>query len=392
MGKLRSASRTSCVKAKALAYNLHVRCPRKQTENCYIAKLPPKLLHRIVKNLPVFTRVLFMNTCHAFRTSLYHDARCVTKLPRLDVAEYLMCLARDRPNKWVCVNCLELHAVNKRGSPYKLGKKACAEDGSTDENCIQFNDSVYEIRHKHVQMALKYTRLSLDGKLSWYQRRHLRSLLEPFADRFRLSPNPKKKDDVIDLLIWPKVVKGRLVVWSCYRYRKHEVGDLFLLTDMGRLEICPHQSFNFKNSAWRDRPRSAFSQATEQAIRDRNSIGVSGCCPWCMTDFEVKYTWTKAEISVWKDLGPETSALMPAWRSLAFSPSFTTDIRFHGNKPGLVRRVYRGGEKDPNIPFIRKGNHRSAWNTPVHSSSSGSRHRSRYSSGYADGGYDSGGS
>ncbi|KAJ3519379.1 hypothetical protein NM208_g14147 [Fusarium decemcellulare] len=175
--------------------------------------------------------------------------------------------------------------------------------------------------HRHVQLALKHTRL---GKRSPY----LENISEP-------GPIIRPKREAL----YPKIVNGRYIVLYTWT-RTKSPGSLYQ-KDLEVLRACKHQCcWSSDNKKLQPlNPFHNFERTINAALRE---VGheVLGTCHRCATDFSVRVDNSVMTAWIWKDLGSEGSPMEPAWRRLTGDYRLPSEDSKSEHKPGDIRALY----------------------------------------------------
>ncbi len=256
-----------------------------------------------------------------------------SNLSREQQLEFLACLVRSDPENWVCEACVELHAVVELDTPTRPWHMSCPRGWASwcrtvyGSQHARLNGRL--IDHRHVQLALKYSRMERHSG-----RRYLQELLAPqhnpnFAAHVYSDGRPHAL--AIKYSAYPKVAMGadnrlRYLLLSVWHYRR--IHEAVSLDTMGSLQICPHLYFSPRR-AGRDarspcEPREGCAEdiavsAIGSALYAQGSLEVYGGCPRCRTDFSVRASSEFAVLRAWQDLGPECSPIDLAWKSQVVS-------------------------------------------------------------------------
>ncbi|VUC30873.1 unnamed protein product [Clonostachys rosea] len=182
--------------------------------------------------------------------------------------------------------------------------------------------------YRHVQLALKYSRLSAN---SGECRARLERLLTPFASWPRF---PITVQDAVHpyLQAVPKVVQGRFIFKSTWTFDMED-GTILSPEIMGmNVPICNHLSFGRTR-----RLPDAVTNAIDVAL-ENHGVTVHGCCESCPTDFTVQFRSAfEAEVTAWKDFGGEVSPLSDTWQANIFGAE---DIKLGNQQRGRVRSLF----------------------------------------------------
>lgn len=313
-----------------------------QSQDCIILQLPVEVLLLIVETLPLFSQVSVSQTCRPLRTILAHLRNSASYLPRGEFLEFLSCLARNMPEKWVCEVCLKLHPVSLQDSWKNPYRSSCPRYYVYQKTYRLQN---FYLDNRHVQLALKYTRM---GNISKKYQRYLETLLTPYhgtfcEDSLRDTPLQRRHS------VYPKIVNGRYLVLSVWRYDMDR--EKVSRQRMGSLWACGHQIFNDWDEALRemagfrvqDDPKKVLWTAVSTAFQAEGAE-VRKSCPYCLTDFSVQACPERATVRMWQDLGPEGSPLNPEWTEHVISILEKRSFKILSNKvPGDIRRLYELG-------------------------------------------------
>ncbi|KAH8664234.1 hypothetical protein BX600DRAFT_540726, partial [Xylariales sp. PMI_506] len=211
------------------------------------------------------------------------------------------------------------------------------------------------IDHRHVQLALKYTRIQQPR----YQT-YLQSLLTPYIEA-PFGTNMYHPPGLPGMLssrysVYPKVVMDasdelRYLVLSTWSYDQGVDGTSVSLDNMGYisirppLRIGPRQPCSWDPSL--DRPGIAI-------VTDFNcGFEVQNMCHRCPTDFSIKATPWQAILQVWQDLGPEDSPVNLIWKAQKYDLRVDIGCMNHRlggitleHEPGSVRTLYQTGSQE----------------------------------------------
>ncbi|KAK7422414.1 hypothetical protein QQX98_001693 [Neonectria punicea] len=249
-------------------------------------------------------------------------------LPAADRINFWTGLAYTMPNAWVCARCCKLHLIYMKASDIApdtpqsrswLSSSTCYADrpALSQYGYFGYSEAYYEVRHRHVQLALKHSRLGIKG-------RHLQMLLAQWQSK----PSQFNKN-----LHWaqPKIVDDRFLL----RERHTVAGDQEPLsrrsigwTTIGltALWFCPHLVLT---PIWGEDelPSADFDwQAFHPSIEFENSVAQAfanagtefdGCCNHCFTDYSVLVSRSRRAVTfqIWRDFGTHDSPENWTWRS-----------------------------------------------------------------------------
>ncbi|KAI8960772.1 hypothetical protein F5Y11DRAFT_367189 [Daldinia sp. FL1419] len=204
---------------------------RKQCARSRLLKLPVELIHIIADQVPLVDRGIFALTCRSLRATIARPS--VHEFTACQCLDYLSRIARDLPDEWGDTPATPWRFTCP--SPWdQWCKKVYNQPSRLDSRLIQ-------IDHRHIQLALKYTRL----KYHSYQL-YLRELLKEHRDTaFPTHPPPHGQPNILDVeyVATPNIVKDsdgnfRYLLKSTWDYRKAAM-EISLVT-VGDLKLCPH--------------------------------------------------------------------------------------------------------------------------------------------------------
>ncbi|KAI1376295.1 hypothetical protein F4677DRAFT_445553 [Hypoxylon crocopeplum] len=320
-----------------------------------LLQLPPELLLLIWEELPRVNQAVLSQTCRALYVLLSHDSATACFSENIYL-EYLATMARDLPGRWVCEACLQTHPINELDTPRTI--KHCSCPLGLDRwrrqsygKAYKLDSRLLTIDHRHIQTALKYTRLKPPNTED-----HLQRLLAPHCNRnFITHHYPFNRSSILNVRysVFPKIVRGRdgnlrFLTLSTFLY--HKINRRLTVQSMGQLRICPHLDITL---GYRFAPPCALDclgMSIRILLEDGDFSHISGCCPRCPTDFKVEASEERVLLCVWQDLGPECSPMDLAWRAHVSDYRLLTggpNIRFRGpclpHAEGSIRRLYSRG-------------------------------------------------
>ncbi|RYP19051.1 hypothetical protein DL765_003547 [Monosporascus sp. GIB2] len=322
-----------------------------------LLQLPPELIYLVAEFFTPADIALFSQTCRSLR-AIFGRHSNAAHLSRTEYFAYLAGRARELPEQWVCEGCVALHPIVKRDTPASIYHVSSCPLGwvtSSLTGCrygeIRIDSRLFygqlRIEHRHVQLALKYTRLQRRKYNSY-----LRALMAPHHN-MRYGPRgrlPLKTH----YSAYPKVVAGddgnlRFLLLSTWRY--HKGLEDISLRNIDYQRICPH----LRLSHWTSRylcghPCHVLEEVVEEALEARgDGQERTGACPRCATDFSVQLTSEYLDLHVWQDFGPECSPVDLAWKSQSADRgldgvrncSLMGPTLYH--QPGSIRKLYGQG-------------------------------------------------
>ncbi|KAI0890682.1 uncharacterized protein GGS22DRAFT_16995 [Annulohypoxylon maeteangense] len=315
---------------------------------CHLLQLPVELIHHISDDLSPASRLVLSQTCRPLGEILRRDA-LANPFTREYRCEYLAAIARQRPDYWVCEVCVRLHKVDTSDTPEKpcvqtcsAGRKRWRQTGYGQQD--RLDARLLRIDHRHIQLALKYTRL----KCRNYQD-YLDNLLVPRIEtKFGTHLWPYRQPNVLSVhySAFPKIVVGddgnlRFLLLSSWRY---EVDTKSItIPAMGDLKICPHLRLTYGARRGIGHEIGSLKRILSSFLPREgmdNKNGFYFCC-YCPTDLCVKTSRARLILSAWQDLGPEGSPMDKSWRvHILGNPMISRGHPHLSHEPGSVLRLY----------------------------------------------------
>jgi hypothetical protein len=312
-----------------------------------LLNMPIDLIHEITNHLSPADNIIFATTCRAVRNiagpgQFPPDD---TEENREERFEYLASMCRDMPDHWVCEECMQYHCIDTTDTPADSRPTCPLADsyGRYNRPLQLAPGDEYELGRRHVQLALKYTRMG-DSLLPSH-RQYLGRLTA--ARQYSLA-YPWEKKATVTAKITPRIVEGRFLLRTLCEYR---VPSRQITWDLiGSESVCRHQQFfPVGDDAWTigsiHPDLRQFHSAVDLSFEMRGAE-VRGHCPHCFTDFSVTTTARSMQISVWMDLGTESSPLDPVWRSFVDNVEFPPVEEIENIEPGRIRELYSSGEEE----------------------------------------------
>ncbi|KAI1093499.1 hypothetical protein F5B19DRAFT_123640 [Rostrohypoxylon terebratum] len=324
--------------------------PRKERrKESPLLQLPVELICRISAELSPTSQLILSQICRPLREILGKDVSLI-RFTRQDRCEFLAAIARQLPHRWVCEACIELHGVITADTPETpcviiclAGRERWRYTGYAQRD--RLDARLLRIDHRHIQLALKYTRLRYHR-----YRQYLNKLLAPYINpNFETHPWPYKQANklAVRYSAYPKIVMGndgnlRFLLLSTWLYE--EYGIPLLLSAMGDLKICPHLRLMY--GLWKgvDHDIGSLRGIIRPFLLHGGIHQSKGYyfCHYCPTDLSITKTPGRLELSAWQDLGPEGSPMDKFWRVHAHL--LTAQEHPHlSHEPGSVRDLYQTG-------------------------------------------------
>ncbi|KAI1349218.1 hypothetical protein F5Y01DRAFT_327554, partial [Xylaria sp. FL0043] len=205
------------------------------------------------------------------------------------------------------------------------------------------------LEHRHIRLALKYTRLQ-EQKYDSY----LQALLAPHHD-MAYSPRGEARLET-HYSAYPKITTAsngslRFLLLSTWRYYKGR--EKISLKKIGYLPICPHVMIDpFRIGRRYDDPDNQLEEAIEVSLWTQgNRREHTGACSRCATDFSVQSDAQSLDLCVWQDFGPEGSPGDLAWEihcdsvGLDGVPNCWDWGHTLYHEPGTIRKLYEKYEE-----------------------------------------------
>lgn len=312
-------------------------------------KAPNEILLEIIGYLDLHDEFLLSQTCRAFRNLTQRDWRlAVRQLSYAKQMQFWTGLAYVLPDYWVCGQCGKLHAMNKYDGPKDDPRSNIMVPPCQLQLGLKFH-RVYQLRHTHVQLALKLTRMG-----SFHQK-YLAYIMAPFATETMSSISSRLR---LKYHAIPKIVAQRFLLQVKHEFRDGDDKTAVSPSELRVEGICPHMII--MPSDWRPFGHRAdldliLSQrlGLDGLSRDVNlafddfGMPFSGYCKRCPTDYIVVANPGVVTIYSWHDLGSYTTPFDPQWtlhirsRGKCFQPWPYPDVAHH--QPGRIRDMYFEG-------------------------------------------------
>lgn len=297
---------------------------------CYILLLPVDTIVEILALLPLHTLLLASQTCRPLQT-IVHDFFLAGRGDLLANAEpeerilYLTHLSRLQPDRWVCVKCCKLHQIRDEDTPYGQKHVGCADGLDVSDRYKVSKHFGYTPMHRHVQLALKYTRL---GCKEERYRDYLERLCA-FHSRLDYKPYIDIEGGlVVEYAAYPKVVNGRYLLLSIWKYV--EAHYKLRPESIYCLDICPHYS---QKGTRRDYSWGNIQRVMRTVFAVESTL-TEISCDSCKTEFSIARSPRCATITIWQDFGSEGTIYDAEWGSLA------RDTHSLHHQPQTVRHSY----------------------------------------------------
>ncbi|KAH7217920.1 hypothetical protein DER44DRAFT_738132 [Fusarium oxysporum] len=189
-----------------------------------------------------------------------------------------MLVVRQFPSAWRTGRTLRFREFQAKdlcpqpkGPPYK------DQPGWNKDTLRQFEEGALLLKHKHVQMSLKYDRLE---KKTHQQKSFLKTLLEPYHTDFSpgLEMHPLDKCGAVGHFeSHPKLVSGRYLLFNQWTFTNPWKDGTIVLGELGRFGACEHQ----RMTGIPDGFSEPFVKCVDEAFKNpgcQANAGVEG--PW----------------------------------------------------------------------------------------------------------------
>ncbi|KAM5385271.1 hypothetical protein ACJZ2D_001232 [Fusarium nematophilum] len=332
---------------------------QQHADDCFLLRrLPPDLILNIADQLPPHSRVFFSWTCRTVRNVLRANGLPESRDLRFrEAVDFLTLLGRDRQGRYVCEKCLRLHRVTLKDTPHGPWFVSCPV-GSFGHNGAPCMLRSYALDPRHVQLALKYSRMENRSRKA---DRYLEKLLEP-ARCPDIALDFRHQKRVSMCFVTPRVVRGHFILQSVWMYPSHGIrwsgvleGDVCYLVKRQR-KVFPWYDPEFAlvdepappspacTFCW---PATAAAAAALHTAQDRakKDMGtrVMGYDRRNPVDYAVMVEDGRLMFWSWQDLGVEGTTLDLAWgRSRRRTGSRRGEGRM-GHAPGGVRKMFDEG-------------------------------------------------
>ena len=248
------------------------------------------------------------------------------------------------PNHVACASCNILHKVNVADTPtsrYPVGRCMRGVETRDHRYEVTWHGSADNFRlvYNHVQLALKYTRLTNTHT------EYLAELMKPYAfcedkgDRF---PPSRSGSSLLSLFSYhrtetPKIVDGRYLLESVVDIRSRDVGPIQLSKATWLFpRVC--------SMHW-DTTVGSITLPTGESMWDTNFYMPSSLilfesfsCDTCRTDFQFELSSRRWTVRMWRVFGTETEPVHERWRY--GNERTCTERRTEPLRPGPIEAMY----------------------------------------------------
>lgn len=274
-----------------------------QTTPSHLLQLPTDLFLLIVDELPLHARYFLSQACRPIRRLVHQDWAKILQgnfLSHEERMEFYAGLAYLLPGKLACLRCLKLHNVDvldTLSNGYDVRRGECPQPNANRyDRCIN-----YSLGHNHVQLALKYARLDLDGPYADY----LAQLMAPFTFDACHGAVAAIGESCTKV---PSIRAGRFILQTVIKYTEAPDNPTGLSSGHLRMSmLCRHTRISallegivaesYKNPA--DRTR---------ALLATGNADLRFACQRCRTDILTQWRYGEWTFRSWQDFGSETEA------------------------------------------------------------------------------------
>ncbi|KAM3484574.1 hypothetical protein MY8738_002082 [Beauveria namnaoensis] len=262
---------------------------------------------------------------------------------------YLYCLARDMPYRWVCEPCMKLHDISTQDTPRDTSQIHCRKI----QCWLLYSHFVhraqgYRLGHRHVQLAVKLSRLG--NNLLKEHRLYLEAIMAPYVGTaiFRTGPidaAPCSAKHTVRC----KIVDGRFLTLTTFAYSRSRRRGLNM-SMIGAVAVCQHQaSKTLEGSRFvASGELMTLTCALEIALHFPN-FPVLGHCTQCPVDYEVSWKGNLLRVRAWADFGTDEGVKEGSWGAVVRDPRRGRDYDYYYYRRdtpsiypvgGLVRASY----------------------------------------------------
>lgn len=265
-----------------------------------LLNLPVEVILAILRFLNHRDRVLLSLTCIDLREIIRSFPASDQQETRTRYIEYLFCVARDLPGRWVCEKCLSLCSL--------IFNDPTQHQSEREVDCFVLHHwalhgpFVHSSRYAaHRDVQLEIDRVKEPSGEYWYNLKAAtvahREVLRVAVPKGSRPSLPHRRHTVR-----PKTVNGRLLTLSTLTFppkRKYAIN----MDSLRGVAICKHEACRAYDKMQANLP-TALTQALEIALRSPE-LAVTGFCTQCPADFEVRWERGSLVISAWYDFGSD---------------------------------------------------------------------------------------
>ncbi|KAI2642540.1 hypothetical protein GGS21DRAFT_544687 [Xylaria nigripes] len=288
--------------------------------------LPNELINLILEYLEPIDRAVLSQTCRSLRYILGEEARPI-HFSHKDFLKFLIVVARNEPERWVCGKCTCLHRMIPYDTPAsrRYQRLPCNRYSKwliLVDTC--FEGRKFWLRHQHVQLAIKHTRLQLTA----YQQ-YLHTLVKPHIYICALTtPFASTGWQTVNHAMYPRITSGndgepRFLLYSVWHYFKEDGDDRLRISKLEPQLVCPHLHFGLDHDITPNPLTVALRYAYKNGINGQKQ---DGACIRCATDYTIWYNRGDVLLQIWRDLGTESSPFNITWTSQTIKGRLEDDV------------------------------------------------------------------
>lgn len=313
-----------------------------------LLNLPYDVFLCVIDHLALQDMFILSRTCRSMRAITLCDWESeLENLSRTDEMDFWTGIGYIMPKTWVCFSCCKLHPVDPSDSP-RSRKSVCGFDPMiTSALSDRGAPSYCGLFHRHVQLALKYSR-------SGTNLQYLQKLMLP-ENQGLYRPYGCYTTE-------PKIVGNRFLSRerSIFRRRQQQIPFTPEFVTVS-FRLCPHQVLRTRSQD--EVPRDTFFHPSLE-FEDKLDLAfkflgreIEGHCPHCLTDYSVLVSGCRRTITfyAWRDFGSYGSPDNIVWQSQMRSEGQNTErtpMMVWNRVPGIVRQLYGDGSPSAPVPNI----------------------------------------
>lgn len=352
----------------------------KQPEGSILHVLMAEVLICIIDLLDLHDKFWLSQTCRVFHLLAKRDWNHEFSLLDEEQREsFLSGLAWHMPDHWMCRTCRKIHSIDKADIPrHGQERPNLSIAHMLDRDVVFYGEEcrLYKLCRRHVEMALKLTRMGGPNA------GHLRKLMSPFSLRrdalpFFTIPGYDERFRAHRYRATPKIVSGRFLLKTEWEYRS-EGPNADGWTVLSR-RLCSHPGILL--GMWEDAVTEAglfgigdsaqpllnayYAYGDSELViglshrrYDGRELELFLSCPCCATDCRFKFSRGRSIFQSWRAFDFPKSRVRPifqCWRGFDFSESrdgrggahsFSGEAERLGFEEGGVRRMFEEATND----------------------------------------------
>ncbi|KAK8148277.1 hypothetical protein G3M48_010562 [Beauveria asiatica] len=289
------------------------------------------LILDIIRFLNRRDRALLSLTCSYMRDAvkLLSQSNHAEDTDERTYINYLYCLARDMPYRWVCEPCMKLHDISTKDTPRDTSQIHCRKI----QCWLLYSHFVhraqcFRLGHRHVQLAVKLSRLG--NNLLKEHRLYLEAIMAPYTGTAIFPTDP------IDIVprsakhtVQCKIVDGRFLTLTTFAYSSSR-GRGLSMSMIGAVAVCEHQESKMLEGARfvASGEPMTLTCALEIALHFPN-FPVVGHCMQCPVDYEVSWKGNLLRVRAWADFGTDEGAKEGSWGAVVRDPRRGRDYDYY---------------------------------------------------------------